>query len=225
MSCDSMDVSIVSPSGTEADKILAMGLSHDESLIVAGKLSDPLLASAVVQELNKRNEKNQMDQIDRNNEEKYAKAVLVSNDGNSFTGPLIFSTKNRGLLRNLELATDNEEYFLYGLKHNDEIFNHQLQLTIEYSSDSIRNYFGANYCDEWGRCDGESIEVDLISSSASACTSSDCIYKEVMEVSLNDDFLIKAKDKGFTLIFKSKKANNKIEVPQPYLKGYLSIAK
>jgi hypothetical protein len=224
ISCDSVEVSIVSPSVTQADKILAKGLTHAENIQEANKLSDPVFASAVVQELNNRNAQSEINRLDLENEKKYAQEVVVSNDKSLFTASKLISFNNRGLLSNLEVATDEEEFFLTGSKNSDGLITHKLRLSIKYTSNKRRNYLSVNYCDDWLRCDGSPVEVLQISSSAYNCSASDCSYLEVIELSLSDVFLRKNASKGFDLKFNSKRESNTINIPYSYLKGYLSIA-
>ena len=101
---------------------------------------------------------------------------------------------------------------------------HKLRLSVKYTSDERRNYINANYCDEWLRCNGDLEEVLQLSSSAYNCSASDCIYSEVLELNLSDDFLRKNLNQGFDMKFNSKRETNTINIPYSYLKGYLSIA-
>jgi uncharacterized protein YcfL len=50
----SLELSSISPSDIQTEKILALGLSHDQNLVEALKIADPSIASAVVKELNNR---------------------------------------------------------------------------------------------------------------------------------------------------------------------------
>ena len=45
-----------------------------------------------------------------------------------------------------------------------------------------------------------------------------------MELSLTDDFLRSASDKGFKMRFNAKRKGNKINISKAYLAGYLKVA-
>ena len=209
-SLDSIEFS-ASPAEAETKKILALGLTHTENLSEARKLTDPTLVSEVVQELKTRND-NAL--IEAEKVDKYAEKVKVSDSNSKFIGSKISKSKKRGLLGN----DDFQDYFLQG-SINNGLIQHQLHLSIKYTSDKWRNYYSASFSDE------NQVDIILISSSAVGCSGSSCDYTEVMELNLSDDFLRSNMEKGFSIVFNSIKSTNKITIPSDYIKGYLKVAK
>ena len=202
-----------SPAEAETKKILALGLTHTENLNEARKLKNPTLVSEVVQELETRND-NAL--IEAEKVDKYAEKVKVLDSNTKFIGSEISNSKMRGILSNY----DFQDYFLQG-SINNGLIQHQLHLSIKYTSDKWRNYDSASFSDE------SQVDITLISSSASAvnCSGSSCDYTEVMELNLSDDFLRSNMETGFSIVFNSKKTTNKITIPSNYIKGYLKVAK
>jgi len=225
-SCSSIDyadlTSPVSPSNFQIDRILALNLSHADSINEANKLMDPVLVSTVVKELETRKLKNDNAAIDAENVVIFSKNVLVSDKNSKFTGPKISNSKSRGLVGN----KDYQDYFLVGLKDkNTGSINHQLNVSIEYTSSARRNYSSASICDKWKGCkDASLLDINLISSDASNCTSFKCNYTAIMVLKLSDDLLRSNMNNDFSVSFNSKKINNKITFTSTYLKGYLSVA-
>ncbi len=209
-SLDSLEFS-ASPAEAETKKILALGLTHAENLSEARKLKDPTLVSEVVQELKTRND-NAL--IEEEIVAKYAEKVTVSNNNSQFIGPEINKRKKMGLLIN----SDYEDYFLQG-SINNGLIQHQLHLSIKYTSEKWRNYYSASFSKE------NQVDITLISSSAFGCSGSSCDYTEVMELNLSDDFLRSNMETGFSIVFNSIKTTNKITIPSDYIKGYLKVAK
>lgn len=224
--CSSIDyaefTSPVSPSKTQIDRIISLNLSHSENLKEANKLMDPALVSTVVKELEARKLKADNAAIEAEDVANYAEMVKVSDDNLQFSGPKISEIKTRNMIGKPE----NLDYFLLGSKDkNDGSIQHKLNFSITYTSTEKRNYSSASYCDKWGGCDSESLlDVALISSKASGCTSYECNYNEIIELNLEDDFLRNNMGEDFSVSFNSKEANNKITFTSPYLKGYLSVA-
>jgi len=219
-SLDSLDSLEFSASSAEAEtkKILALGLTHEENLIEAHKLKNPTLVSEVVQELETRNENALME---AEKVAKFAEKVKVSGGNSKFVGSKISKSKKRGLLG----IEDFQDYFLQGSINNGMI-QHQLHLSIKYTSDNWRDYYSATFSNE------KQVDITLISSSAFGCSGSSCNYTEVMELNLSDDFLRSNMEKGFSISFNSNmntlgvaKVSNKITIPSDYLKGYLKVAK
>ena len=69
-------------------------------------------------------------------------------------------------------------------------------------------YSSASYCDKWNGCDNENLmDITLISSKASGCSSYECDYNEIIELNLSDDFLRNNMEEGFSLSFNSKEAS------------------
>ena len=215
--------SLTSPFDTQVNRIIALDLSHSESLKEASKLTDPGLAAAVVNELEARKLQAENAIIEAENVAKFAEKIKISDSNSKFMGPEISETKKRGLLLN----SDYLNYFLRGIKGNDGLIQHQLHLSIKYDSQDKRNYYSASQCDKWRGCSDDVNEIDiaLISSNASGCSGSVCSYTETMELKLSDGFLRSNMDTGFSMRFNSKNKTNKITISSVYLKGYLKVAK
>ena len=215
--------SIKSPFETQVNRILALDLSHAESLNEANKLSDPDLAAAVVNELEARKLKAENDIIEAENVAKFAEKIKISDSNSKFTGPEISETKKTGLLLN----SDNLNYFLRGVRANDGLIQHQLHFSIKYESEDKRNYNSASQCDRWKGCtdDGHVMDVNLISTNASGCSGFVCSFTETMDLNLSDEFLRSNMDTGFSMRFNSKKETTKITISSVYIKGYLKVAK
>lgn len=209
-SLDSVEFS-TSSAVAQTKKILALGLTHSENLSEARKLKDPALASEVVQELETRNDNAR---IEAEKVAKYAEKVKVSDSNSKFIGSEISNSKMRGVLSSYDL----QDYFLQG-SINNSLIQHQLHLSIKYTSDNWRNYYSASFSKE------NQVDITLISSSAVSCSGSSCDYTEVMELNLSDDFLRSNMETGFSIDFNSKKVANKITIPSDYIKGYLTVAK
>ena len=226
--CSSIDyaeltkISSVSPANFQIDRIIAMNLSHMESLKEANKLMDPALALTVVKELEARKLKAENVAIEAEDVAMYGEMVKVTNSNLKFVGSKISDIKKRNMIG----TPENFDYFLFGSKDkNDALIQHKLNFSITYISSEKRNYSSASYCDKWTGCDSENlIDVALISSKASGCTSYECNYNEIIELSLDDDFLRKNMEEDFSVSFNSNAANNKITFTSAYLKGYLSVA-
>ena len=226
--CSSIDyaeitkISLVSPANVQIDRILAMNLSHMESLKEANKLMDSALASSVVKELEAKKLISDNVAIEAEEVAMYAEMVKVTDGNLKFVGSKISDTKKRNIIG----APENFDYFLFGSKDkNDDLIQHKLNFSINYTSSEKRNYSSASYCYKWDRCDSENLmDVALISSKASGCSSYECNYNEIIELNLDDDFLRNNMETNFSVIFNSKQANNKITFTSSYLKGYLSVA-
>ena len=218
----SLDLSSTSPSDVQTEKILAMGLSHDQNLVEARKIADLNMASAVIKELNKRKIEAENNQVELENVVKYAEMVKVSDNNLKFVGPKISDTKSRNVVGKAE----NLDYYLLGYKDNNGSIQHKINFSVTYTSDERRNYSSASYCDKWAGCDNESqMDITLISLKASGCSSFDCDYNEIVEFDLSESFLKENIAKGFSIDFNSKASiSNKITIPSSYLKGYLKVA-
>ena len=162
--CSSIDYaelsSPVSPSKTQIDRIIALNLSHMESLKEANKLMDPVLVSTVVKALEARKLKTDNAAIEAENVAIYAEMVEASDDNLKFVGPKISEIKKRNMIGNPE----NLDYFLIGFKDkSDGSIQHKLNLSITYTSSEKRNYSSASYCDKWDGCDSENLmDIALI---------------------------------------------------------------
>ena len=224
--CSSIDyaelTSPVSPSKTQIDRIIALNLSHVESIKEANKLMDPALVSNVVKVLEARKLKADNAVIEAENVAIYSEMVKVSDDNLKFLGSKISEIKTRNMIGKPE----NLDYFLLGLKDkNDGSIQHKLNFSITYTSEEKRNYSSASICDKWQGCEDESqLDINLISSNASNCTTSSCMYTEIMELNLSDDLLRSNMNDDFSVSFNSKRVNSKITYTSTYLKGYLSVA-
>ena len=215
--------SLSSPFDTQVNRILALDLSHAESLKEANKIMNPDLAASVVKELEAKKLQAENAIIEAENVAKIAAKIKISDSNSEFTGPEISETKKRALLDNAE----HYNYFLRGIRGDDGLIQHQLHFSIKYGAYDKRNYYSARQCDRWRGCtdDGNEMDITLISSNASGCSGSVCSYTETMELKLSDEFLRSNMDTGFSIRFNSKKETNKITIPSDYTKGYLKVAK
>ena len=215
--------SITSPFDTQVNRIIALDLSHSESLKEANKLIDRDLAAAVVNELEARKLQAENAIIEAENLANFAEKIKISDSNSKFMGPEISDTKMRGLFNN----PDSFNYFLIGMRGDDGLIQHQLHFSIKHDSEDRRNYYSASQCDRWKGCtdDGNEMDITLISSNASGCSASVCNWTETMELKLSDEFLRSNMDKGFTMRFNSKKEKSKITISSFYIKGYLKVAK
>jgi len=221
--CSSLELEAVSSSADETQRILSLGLTHEENLIEVGRLKSTHTISVVTGQLNKARDEKIQAKVDLVESVKFAEMVVVSDDYTNFTGSKISESINKGVLMT---DVDLQEYYLRGVKGtNYGLLKHQLHLTIKHNSNDKRIYSSANLCDKWNRCSLDQRDVVLISSIASNCTSTSCDYTEVMELDLDGYFLTDKIEDGFTMSFNSKKETNKITVSSAYIKGYLKIAK
>jgi hypothetical protein len=221
--CSSLELEAVSSSSEETQKILALGLSHEENLVEVSKLKSTHMASVVTGQLIKARDEKIQAEIDFIESEKYAEMVKVTENGLSFIGPETSESIKTGVL---ETDKDLQNYYLEGIKDlNSEVIEHILHVRISYNSKNKRNYISANLCDEWGRCDNNKQQINVISVSLSNCTTSSCDFSEFLELNLGDQFLKDSINNGFTMSFNGKKKTSKIKVSSAYLKGYLKVAK
>ena len=215
--------SLTSPFDTQVNRIIALDLSHAESLKEANKLMDPDLAAAVVKELEARKLQAENAIIEAENVAKFAEKIKISDSNSKFTGSEILETKKRGLLLN----PDYLNYFLRGIRDTDSLIQHQLHFSIIHVSEDRRNYYSASQCDKWRGCtdDGNEMDITLISSNASGCGGYVCSWTEKMELKLSDEFLRSNIDTGFSMRFNGNKKTSKITISSVYIKGYLKVAK
>jgi|TARA_B110000263_G_C15198770_1_gene459634 hypothetical protein len=224
--CSSIDYSEltapVSPSDKQINRILALGLTHSENLILARKITDSSIASTVINELENRKTKTDNENIDAEEVARFAEMVKISDDNFKFFGSTISEIKKRNMIGKAE----NVDYFLLGLKNkSNSLIQHKLNLSITHTSEERRNYTSASFCDKWRNCDDEDpLDINLISSNASNCTFSDCDYTSIMELNLSDDFLRSNMKEGLSINLNSKNITNKITITSEYLRGYLTIA-
>jgi len=221
--CSSLELTAMPSSETEVQRILSLGLSHDENLVEASKLSDSNMSLAVTNKLQKYEDQKNRGLIEANIEDEYAEKVEVLDDNSKYIASVISGTKTRSLLGDPE----KQDYFLQGIKDkNNNSINHKLNFSITYNSDGRRNYLTANICDKWQGCENDSpVDIALISSKAFGCSSFFCDYNEIVELDLSDDFLRESMEEGFSVSFNSKSSKkNKITVSSNYIKGYLKVA-
>ena len=219
LGCSSLDLSAVPSSEQETQRILDLGLSHEENLIEASKLDTPHKVAVVTLQLkNARDEKIQAE-IDLDESNKYLEAVVVSGQNSKYVAAEISEELNNGVL---DTDIDFLRYNLVGTKDiNSENLNHKLNLTIIYNSKDKRNYAHAIFCDKWNNCDDTKQLLNVDSVVASNCKNSKCDYTESMSLDLSESFLMDSIDKGFSMRLISKKKTIKIILSKPYLMGYM----
>ena len=223
--CSNIQLEAVSTSAEETQRILEMGLTHEENLIEASKIQSDHMASVVkLQLINAHDEKIQAE-IDLVQSNKYADSVIVSNNSLNFIGPEIVKTIKKGVL---ETDVDIQTMHLRGNKLDNGMIDHTLIVKIEHVSNNKRTYSSANLCDSWGRCDGDIKELKLISSNSSNCSTVSCNHVDVMEFNFSDEFLrSKINEAGFsdglTMRINRKRFSNKVNLPSSYLVGYLKV--
>ena len=213
----------VSPSDTQIERIVSLGLSHSDSLLEANKLMDPILVAKVVKELEDRKVKADEAQIEEGIVAEYAKKIIILENNSKFIGPEINERRKVGLM----LESDYEDYYLKGQKDiGNGSISHQLYLSLKYNADKLRNYNSASFCDKWQDCtSGEIIVISKIQSAAESCSGSNCQYREIFELEFNNDKLKSFMNNGLSFVISSKRNSNKITIPSSYIKGYLEIAK
>ena len=224
--CSAIDYSELSmpknPIDTELERILALDLSYDDSIIEAKKNFNPDLVASVVKILNERKAKSDATILEAEIVNEYAEKIQISDNKLKFVASKISDTQNRSMMGD----PDTFDYFLIGIKdNNDSSTNHIVNLSITYKSEEKRSYSSASFCDKWNTCDDEnSVNINLISSKASGCSSTRCDYNEVVELDLTDEFLRKNMEKDLSIKFNSLASkSNKISFPSAYIKGYLKI--
>jgi hypothetical protein len=227
--CASIELGDSMSSEQYAQKILDLGLTHEENLIEASKLKTPHLVSVVSLLLtNARDERIQY-AIDLQEAEKFAQLVQVLNDGNRFIGSEVSESIKTGVLA---VDSDIYSYFLDGVKEqNSDNIEHILKIIITHNSKNKREYIGANACDQWGRCedikqDGSSnkLELTTLVSNASSCSSYTCNYSEAVVIKLSEDILKDSLKKDLKIRLISKKKSHKIHISNAYVMGYMKIA-
>ena len=221
--CSSLELEPISSSAEETQRILSLGLTHEENLIEAGKLQSFHTISVVIGQLNKVRDEKIQAELELADSVKFSEMVIVSDNNSNFTGSTISKSIKKGvLIGDAEL----HDYYLSGLKdQNNGFLTHKINLSISYNAGARRNYFSANVCEKWNSCDLDQSDIILISAFASGCTSTSCNYKEIMELDVSDYFLKDNMQDGLTMRFNSKKATNKITFSSAYIKSYLMIAK
>ena len=92
-SCSSLEIDPATSSEDEAQKILALGLSHEESLRMASKLDSPHLVKIVTLKLNNARDEKIQDAIDLEKSQEFSQQVKVSNEGKNFVS--LYSTSRK----------------------------------------------------------------------------------------------------------------------------------
>jgi len=224
--CSNIQLEAVSTSAEETQRILAMGLTHEENLIEASKIKSNHMASVVKLQLINANDEKIQAEIDLVQSNKYADSVIISNNNLNFIGPELVKTIKKGVL---ETDIDIQTIHFRGTKLDNGSVDHTLTVKIEHVSNNKRIYTSANLCDPWGRCDGDIKELKLVSSNSSNCSTYACNHVDVMEFNFSDEFLkSKINEEGFsdglTMRINRKRFSNKVNVPSSYLTGYLKVA-
>ena len=220
--CSSMELEPVSSAEGEAQKILAMNLTHEENLIEAKKLETPRKVSVVTLLLTNARDKEIKSKADLIESEEFASLVIVSGDGSSFRGSDQSIVEKSGML---DYNSEFQSFYLEGLKDlSSDSMSHKLHLTVQHNSKTKRNYNSANLCDKWGRCDDNLMKIKVISSTAANCDTNVCDYSETIELDLSDELLKKSINSGMSIRYNYKNNSNKVEVSTAYLMGYLKVA-
>ncbi|MDA7437893.1 hypothetical protein N8773_00840 [Candidatus Pseudothioglobus singularis] len=221
--CSSLEMEPLSSSKDEVQRILALGLTHDENLIEASKLSSSHMIAVVTTQLKKVYSDKRLAVANLEESAIFADNVKFSNNNSKFVSKKMQFTETAVLLVNPDQIT----YFIEGTKNPaSNSFKHSLKTSIKYTSSERREYTSVNFCDKWQGCDAsDKIDLKLLSSAASNCNSDVCDYTEKMETVLSSTLLDKYSQEGFKLRFNSKKETTKLQVTSAYLMGYLSVAK
>ena len=114
--CSSLELEAISSSEEETQRILALGLSHEENLLEASKLSSSHMVSVVTLQLNNAREEKIQNEIDFVESEKFAEMVSISEDNLNFMGPEIVNSIKKGVL---QTDIDVQTHFLSGKKSED----------------------------------------------------------------------------------------------------------
>lgn len=217
--CSSLELEAVPSSEQETQRILDLGLSHEENLVEASKLDTPHKVAVVTLQLkNARDEKIQAD-IDLNESNKFAEEVIILEEGSKFISPETSETVKNGVL---DTDVDQLTYRIEGSKDlTNMLINHQLKLSLAYNSKNKRNYNAVKFCDKWNNCDDSSQEINVISVNASNCKNNICEYQEKITIELSDSFLKDSIVKGFSMRLISDKKTSSIKIPKALLMGYL----
>ena len=226
--CSSLELGDALSSEEYTQRILDLGLSHEENLVEASKLKTPHLISVVSLLLTNARDDKIQHEMDLIESEKFAALVNISESGLIFVGSEVTDSIKTGVL---DVDLDLYRYYLEGSKDpSTNIVEHKLYIVISHNSKDKRNYLSANTCDQWGRCedakeDGTTSKLELkaLSSEASKCSAYTCIYREAVEIKVSNSFLKDAIKKGFAINLISKKKNHKIKLSKAYLMGYLKV--
>ena len=221
--CSSLELEAVPSSEQETQRILALGLTHEENLIEAKKLGTPHMIAVVTLQLKNAREEKIQAEIDLVDSNKYADKVIILEEGVKFISPEISENVKNGVL---DTDIDKVSYSIEGTRDiNSNLMSHQLNLSLSYNSKNKRNYNSVKFCDKWNNCDELNRTINVISVNASNCKNNSCVYKEIISLELTDTFLRDSIKKGFSMRLMSKKKTNSIKIPKAYLMGYLKVAK
>jgi hypothetical protein len=219
--CSSLELEAVNTSEQETQRILALGLSHEENLAEASKLNDSHMVTVVSLQLTNAHDDKIQAEIDLIESKEITNNVIVSSDGFNFIGPEVSKSETSIININPDLIN----YHIEGSKNlSSGLVSHKLKLSVVHTSDKKRSFISANLCDQWNRCEGENFEINNVSALASNCSSFNCEYNEIVELDLSDDFLRNHVKKGFTFRFNANKTSSKVKVSKVYLAGYLKVA-
>ena len=219
--CSSLEIDPATSSEDEAQKILALGLSHEENLRMASKLGTPHLVKIVTLKLNNARDEKIQAAIDVEKSLEFAQQVNVSQDSNEYISMQISESLQTGIL-----STDIDflKYYFHGNRDlENDMITHKLHLNLVYNSSKSRGYHSLISCDNWNNCE-QKIEIITSPARGSNCKNNSCDYQEVFEVDLTDKFLRNTIKDGFSMRLISDKKTNKIEIPKAYLMGYLKVA-
>ena len=111
--CSSLELETVSTSAEETQRILAMGLSHEENLIEAKKLKSDLMISVVTLQLTNAKDEKIQAEIDKVESNKFSDLVNVSESGLKFIGAEI----SESLATILSTGLDLQEYHRHRRLH------------------------------------------------------------------------------------------------------------
>ena len=130
--CSSLELEAVSTSADETQRILSMGLTHEENLVEASKLDTTHMISVVSLQLTNARDKKIQDEIDLAASEEFASMVSISSDGFKFIGSKVSESKKTGVL---ETDVDIQNFYLEGTKNPDNgIIKHKFVLSISHNS-------------------------------------------------------------------------------------------
>ena len=219
--CSSLEIDPATSSEDEAQKILALGLSHEENLRMASKLGTPHLVKIVTLKLNNARDEKIQAAIDVEKSLEFAEQVKVFKDSNEFISKEISESLQTGIL---SPAIAFLKYYFHGNRDlENDMITHKLHLNLVYNSSKSRGYHSLISCDNWNNCE-QKIEIITSRARGSNCKNNSCDYQEVFEVDLTDEFLRNTIVDGFSMRLISDKKTNKIEIPKAYLMGYLKVA-
>jgi plasmid stability protein len=219
--CSSLEIDPATSSEDEAQKILALGLSHEENLRMASKLGTPHLVKIVTLKLNNARDEKIQTAIDVEKSLEFAQQVKVSKNSNEFISMEISESLQTGIL-----STDIDflKYYFHGDRDlENDMITHKLHLNLVYNASKSRGYHSLISCDKWNNCE-QQIKIKTSPARGSNCKNNSCDYQEVFEVDLTDEFLRNTIVDGFSMRLISDKKTNKIEIPKAYLMGYLKVA-